>query len=169
MAIDATPKLFRALIALQCGIEAIRYLLSDALAGGIPYKVQIANTEAMEPLLNTTLSLVNSPRFILVYAGLILVTVASIASIYGLWCFKRWSRRLSLTLFVGLSVALPLLSHHVMSGVQQALSHMEVFLSGVVLAMAYFSALAPRFVTRAYDVAIAAHPSVLREGNKSTP
>ena len=74
------------------------------------------------------------------------LAVAFLVALVGLFGFKRWSRPLSLTVTgLGILFGNLLISPSQSSGMENVLSEASTTLWGAILAVAYFSAISPRF------------------------
>jgi hypothetical protein len=132
-----TPTLFRVLLVTSLVSGLIGGVLDLAVPGIVPEAFWQAQAEAAGEEF--------TPADIALLIGGLLVLVAALVSLYGLYLFRGWAPRLALAVSVGTVVLYPLGGVSVSSGWAGALMEISTMLWGAVLAFTYSAPLKDRF------------------------
>lgn len=134
-----TKALFRGFIILAVLLSILGAAIDLMVPGIVPAELAAAYASVSTIEDATLITLAGLGVIALVLA------IAGIVALIGLYLFRSWGRRLSLWVTVLSVLIYPALGPAVYSGWALMLTTVSIMLWGAVLAMAYFSELSARF------------------------
>lgn len=133
-----TPSLFRALLFGSLVLGLVGAVIDVVVPGLVPEVLWQAQAEAVGEEIRLA-------DYVLMVAGVVLL-VAAVVSVYGLYMFRRWAPLFSLLVTVATVPLYPLTGASVSSGWAVGLTEVSMMLWGAVLAFAYAGPIKDRFV-----------------------
>lgn len=132
-----TPSLFRGLLVGSLVLGLVGAVIDVVVPGLVPEILWEAQAEAAGEEIRLA-------DYVLMVAGVVLL-VAAVASVYGLYMFRGWAPLFSLLVTVATVPLYPLTGVSVSSGWAVGLTEVSMMLWGAVLAFAYAGPLKDRF------------------------
>ena len=132
-----TPSLFRALLVGSLVLGLVGAVIDVVVPGLVPEILWEAQAEAAGEEIRLA-------DYVLMVAGVVLL-VAAVVSVYGLYMFRRWAPLFSLLVTVATVPLYPLTGVSVSSGWAVGLTEVSMMLWGAVLAFAYAGPIRDRF------------------------
>ncbi|MCK7497350.1 MAG: hypothetical protein MZW92_46010 [Comamonadaceae bacterium] len=132
-----TPSLFRALLFGSLVLGLVGAMIDVLVPGLVPEVLWQAQAEAAGEEIRLA-------DYVLMVAGVVLL-VAAVVSVYGLYMFRRWAPLFSLLVTVATVPLYPLTGVSVSSGWAVGFTEVSMMLWGAVLAFAYAGPIRDRF------------------------
>lgn len=132
-----TPSLFRALLIGSLVLGLVGAVIDVVVPGLVPEVLWQAQAEAAGEEIRLA-------DYVLMVAGVVLL-VAAVVSVYGLYMFRRWAPLFSLLVTVATVPLYPLTGVSISSGWAVGLTEVSMMLWGAVLAFAYAGPIKDRF------------------------
>jgi hypothetical protein len=132
-----TPSLFRALLVGSLFLGLIGAVIDVLVPGLVPEVLWQAQAEVAGEEIRLA-------DYVLMVAGVVLL-VAAVVSVYGLYMFRRWAPLFSLLVTAATVPLYPLTGVSISSGWAVGLTEVSMMLWGAVLAFAYAGPIKDRF------------------------